>query len=138
MITEPNNGADPGAQPSPPPGDTPGVLAAEGAKTSDTHMVPKQRLDQALGKSRELEAEVKAARDHLLSGIPEKLRPLAPAGGTVADLVGWISSARDAGLFAAGAPVPETAPKPTTAPKGPDLSNLPTVARMAHGYSGMK
>lgn len=137
MTTEPNPnpGAD-GTQ-TPPPGDNSGAPAAA-SDNADALMIPKARFDQALGKARELEGEVKAARDHLLAGIPEKLRPLAPAGGTVADLVAWIGAASTAGLFAAGAEVPATAPKPSTAPKGSDLSNLPTVARMAHGYQGMK
>lgn len=136
MTTEPNTEAANAAKDTPPPGETGAPAAA--SENADTPMIPKARLDQALGKARELESEVKAARDHLLAGIPEKLRPLAPAGGTVADLVAWISAASTAGLFAAGAEVPATAPKPSTAPKGSDLSNLPTVARMAHGYAGMK
>lgn len=79
--------------------------------------------------------DLKAAREAILAQVPEKLRPLAPVGGTITELVAWIGAAQTAGIFQGAAQVPETdSGKPRTTPKDPDLSTLPPTARMARAY----
>lgn len=122
---------------TPPPGEDTGAPASEGAKPSDTPMIPKARLDAEISKRSALETEVKAARDAILSGVPEKVRALAPKDGTITELTAWIAAAKDAGVMTAKADVPATSPRPATGARDQDLSNLPTTARMAHGYGSM-
>lgn len=123
---------------TPPPGEDTGAPAAASDK-ADTHMIPKQRLDYEISKRSALETEVKAARDAILAGVPDKVRALAPKDGTIADLTAWIAAAKEAGVMTAKADVPPTSARPATGTdRDQDLSNLPTTARMAHGYGSMK
>jgi hypothetical protein len=85
-----------------------------------------------------LAEQVAHMADAMLEVIPDHLRPLIPEGLSPARKVAWFLKARDTGVFALGpilAPVPTTdSGKPTVTPRTVDVSTLPPVARMAHGY----
>lgn len=81
-----------------------------------------------------LAEQVAHMADAMLEVIPDHLRPLIPEGLSPARKVAWFLKARDTGVFAP-APVPTTdSGKPTVTPRTVDVSTLPPVARMAHGY----
>lgn len=72
----------------------------------------------------------------ILANVPDHLKPLIPSELSPAQQVAWFQKAKESGVFAAAsASVPATdTRKPTVTPKTPDVSTLPPVARMAHGY----
>jgi len=111
---------------------------APAASEKADHMIPKARLDEEVGKRRALETELTAIADAFLSEVPETLKPLIPEGLSPADKIKWFQKAKATGVFGGGketVKVPETdTGKPKVTPKDVDLSQLPPMARIAHGY----
>jgi len=123
------------SEPNPSPVDDTADPAAAGAKTADTPMIPKARLDEEIGKRRALEEELSATADALLAEVPEHLKALIPADLGPAAKIKWFREARKTGVFGGTTQVPETdSGKPKVTPRDQDLSTLPPVARMARAY----
>ena len=118
--------------------------SAKGTAKQAPIMIPKARLDEALGQKRALEEQLNAVAETLLADVPESfhdLVPNLPAG----EKVKWIQNAKAKGLFADNATqtekpkVPATDTKaPKTAPREEDLSALPPQLRIARALGGGK
>lgn len=120
---------------NPSPADDTAASAPAGAKTTETPMIPKARLDEEIGKRRALEEELSATADALLAEVPEHLKALIPSDLGPAARMKWFREARKTGVFGGTAKVPETdTGKPKVTPRDQDLSTLPPVARMARAY----
>lgn len=80
-------------------------------------------------------ADLAAAADALLAGVPEHLRPLIPGALSAKERIDWFAQAKATGIFDR-TPVPPTGggEKPTITPKQADANSLPAFARMAAGY----
>jgi hypothetical protein len=101
----------------------------------DTPMIPKARLDEEIGKRRNLETEYADFAESVLAEIPEKLKALIPAELGPGAKLKWFREAKKTGVFNAKADVPETDKgKPATTPRDQDTSTLPAYARIAAGY----
>lgn len=113
--------------------------APVGSDKPDDHRIPKARLDEEVAKRRALEDQVAHMANAMLAGIPENLKALIPSELAPAAQVAWFLRAKETGVFgAASVVVPGTDEgKPKITPKEADISTLPAVARMAHGYKGM-
>ena len=80
------------------------------------------------------QADMDSLAADLLSTIPEHLRALIPDDLGAAARIAWFKKARETGVFNKPT-VPETDNrKPSITPKIPDISTLPPIARIAHGY----
>jgi hypothetical protein len=79
--------------------------------------------------------EATAIADAVLSTIPERLKALVPEGLTPTQKAQWAIKAQALGVFGPNVPETDGGRKPTVTPKNPDVSSLPPIARMAHGYS---
>lgn len=119
------------------------------AKGGD-HMIPKARLDQEIGKRKDLAEQVASIAHVVLANIPENLKALIPEELSPAEQVAWYLRAKETGVFDASndvkpsgqggevkevKDVPNTdTGKPKVTPQDQDLSTLPPVARMARAY----
>ena len=71
-----------------------------------------------------------------LAGVPEHLRGLSPESLSPADQIAWFNQAKATGAFDKPAvPPTDGGERPAITPKAPDLSSLPTYAKLAAGYS---
>lgn len=101
----------------------------------DSPMIPKARLDEEIGKRRNLETEYAEFADAVLSEIPDNLKALIPAELGPGAKLKWFREAKKTGVFSVKREVPETDKgKPATTPKDQDTSTLPVHARIAAGY----
>ncbi|MEJ1931595.1 hypothetical protein WDZ92_15195 [Nostoc sp. NIES-2111] len=115
--------------------DDTGASAATG-DTGASHMIPKARLDEEIGKRRAAEEALSKLADDLAQEVPEAFRALIPAQLGAAERVAWIRSAKSTGLFAAKPTVPGTDEgRATTTPReGIDVSTAPPLAKIASAY----
>ena len=80
-------------------------------------------------------ADLDAAAETLLAGVPEHLKALIPASMSARERIDWYGQAKATGIFDRTAvPPTDGAAKPTITPKAPDHASLPPYARMAAGY----
>lgn len=71
-----------------------------------------------------------------LAGVPEHLRGLIPDTLSPAEQIAWFNQAKATGAFDKPAvPPTDGSERPAITPKAPDLSSLPTYAKLAAGYS---
>ena len=80
-------------------------------------------------------ADLNAAADALLTGVPEHLKPLIPSALSAKERIDWFAQAKATGIFDRPAvPATDAGSKPTITPKETDPASLPVYARMAAGY----
>lgn len=121
--------------------ETPAPPAEKGASApasdkADSHLIPKARLDEEIGKRRSLEEQVTQMAQAVLAGVPENLRSLIPTDLSPSAQVAWYMKAKDTGIFGGAVSVPSTdTGKPRITPKDQDPSTLPPVSRIAAGYA---
>ncbi|MDX8358308.1 hypothetical protein [Sphingopyxis terrae] len=83
-----------------------------------------------------LKAQLAETAKATLAGVPEHLRGLIPANMAPADQIAWFNQAKATGVFDKPAvPTTDGGERPAITPKAPDLSSLPTFAKLAAGYS---
>jgi hypothetical protein len=118
------------------------AAAAEAEKKTTTAdgMIPQAQLDAEVAKRTAVEKEYDELASDMLAAVPDHLKALIPEGNSKAKIE-WFKKAKTTGIFDAKATVPPTdgGEKPATSPKNSDqqvdLSKMPAVARMAHGYA---
>lgn len=111
-------------------------VPATASDKADSHLIPKARLDEEIGKRRSLEEQVAQLAQAVLAGIPENLRSLIPTDLNPSAQVAWFMKAKETGVFGGAAVVPSTdAGKPRITPKDQDPSTLAPVSRIAAGYA---
>lgn len=83
-----------------------------------------------------LKAQLADTAKATLAGVPEHLRGLIPDSLSPADQIAWFNQARATGAFDKPVvPPTDGGERPAITPKAPDLSSLPTYAKLAAGYS---
>jgi hypothetical protein len=83
----------------------------------------------------EAQADLNAAADALLAGVPDHLRPLIPAILSARERIDWFAQAKATGIFdRAAVPTTDDGAKPKITPQSADPASLPVYARMAAGY----
>lgn len=96
--------------------------------------VETSELEAARAELAKTRADMDSLAADLLAAVPEHLRALIPEDLGAAAKIAWFKKARETGVFNKPA-VPETDNrKPAITPKQPDISALPPIARIAHGY----
>lgn len=109
--------------------------SAPSSDKPDSPMIPKARLDEEIGKRRNLETEYADFAESVLAEIPDNLKALIPAELGPGAKLKWFRAAKQTGVFNAKPDVPETDKgKPATTPRDQDTSTLPAHARIAAGY----
>lgn len=109
--------------------------SAPSSDKPDSPMIPKARLDEEIGKRRNLETEYAEFAESVLAEIPDNLKALIPAELGPGAKLKWFREAKKTGVFNAKPHVPETDKgKPATTPRDQDTSSLPAHARIAAGY----
>lgn len=82
-----------------------------------------------------LKAQLAETAKATVAGVPEHLRGLIPADLSAADQIAWFNQAKGTGVFDKPAvPATDGGERPAITPKAPDLSSLPTFAKLAAGY----
>lgn len=83
-----------------------------------------------------LKAQLADTAKATLAGVPESLRGLIPESLSPAEQIAWFNQAKATGVFDKGSvPPTDGGERPAITPKAPDLSSLPTYAKLAAGYS---
>ena len=83
-----------------------------------------------------LKAQLADTAKATLAGVPENLRGLIPESLSPAEQIAWFNQAKATGVFdKANVPPTDSGERPAITPKAPDLSSLPTYAKLAAGYS---
>lgn len=98
-------------------------------------MTPEEIAEQQAADLASAQADLAAAADAILSGVPEHLKALIPASMSAKERIDWFAQAKATGIFdRAAVPATDAGTKPTITPKSPDHASLPAYARMAAGY----
>ena len=83
-----------------------------------------------------LKAQLADTAKATLAGVPENLRGLIPESLSPVEQIAWFNQAKATGVFdKANVPPTDGGERPAITPKSPDLSSLPTYAKLAAGYS---
>ncbi len=97
---------------------------------------PTPNDDAAATELAALKAQLAETAKATLAGVPEHLRGLIPETLSPADQIAWFNQAKATGAFDKPAvPATDGGERPAITPKEPDLSSLPTFAKLAAGYS---
>ena len=97
---------------------------------------PTPPIDNAAAELAALKAQLADTAKATLAGVPENLRGLIPESLSPAEQIAWFNQAKATGVFdKADVPPTDGGERPAITPKSPDLSSLPTYAKLAAGYS---
>ena len=103
----------------------------------ETPPIPTPPIDNAAATElAALKAQLADTAKATLAGVPENLRGLIPESLSPAEQIAWFNQAKATGVFdKANVPPTDGGERPAITPKAPDLSSLPTYAKLAAGYS---
>lgn len=109
---------------------------SEESETIHAPIVTPPADDAAATELAALKAQLADTAKATLAGVPEHLRGLIPASLSPADQIAWFAKAKESGAFDKPiVPPTDGGVRPAITPKDPDLSSLPTFAKLAAGYS---
>ncbi len=110
------------------------TAAAAKSTATDSHMIPKARLDEEIAKRQASEGQLAKVAEGYLAEVPDHLKGLIPENLNAVDQIAWYTKAKATGVFGAKPNVPATDGGKPEALTREQISKLPTVAKIAAGY----